>query len=113
MSTELDKLRQSALAPAEEASRPPVPYAGEAFNSFFTFRYSRTEVSTQGGRLNVKMKETRFQDGKLTLEECEGSLDREAYDAVVREAQTQFFNQVGSLMRMFYLPFGGRGRNDE
>jgi hypothetical protein len=111
MSRELDRLRQAIIdAPKREVADPVgpvVPYSHT--NSFFTFRYSYTEISLQGGDLNVKMKETRFQDGKLVSEECEGTLDRNAYDAVVREAQQQFLNQVGSLMKLFFLPFSGGG----
>lgn len=108
MGTELDKLRQSMLAAAEDATHSPVPFTRR--NSFFSFRYSCTEVSSQGGNLNVKMQETRFQDGKLTSEECEGTLDRGAYEAVVREAQNQFLNQIGNFMKLFYLPFASRDR---
>lgn len=109
MSRELDRLRDSMIAQAEQDSAQfPVPF-GKA-NSFFSFRYSRTEISSYGGHFNVKMKETRYQDGKLVSEECEGSLDRDAYDAMVREAQSQFFNQIGDFIRLLYLPFSGRDR---
>jgi hypothetical protein len=112
MSKELDKLRQSMMTAADDAARSPVPFSRT--NSFFSFRYSCTEISSQGGNLNVKMKETRFQDGKLTSEECEGTLDRGAYDAVVREAQHQFLDQIAGFMKLFYLPFaGGDRRHDE
>jgi hypothetical protein len=109
MSRELDKLRQSIINAAEQdTKRVPVPLARPG--SLFNFRYSYTEVSSHGGNLNVRMKQTQFQDGKLTSEECEGTLDRRAYDAVTREAQEEFLNQVGQLMRLFWLPFSGRGR---
>lgn len=108
MSRELDKVKQSMVTAAEDAAHSPVPIARP--NSFFSFRYSYTEVSSQGGNLNVKMRETRFQDGKLVSEECEGMLDRNAYDAVIREAQQQFLNQIGNFFKLFYLPFSGRDR---
>jgi hypothetical protein len=114
-SEELDKVRQSAITAAnQDTVRFPVPF-GVPFgvpiagtNSFFSFRYSCTEISSEGGNLHVKTRETRYQDGKLTSEECEGMLDRNAYDNMVREAQNQFVNQVGSLMKLFFLPFSGK-----
>jgi hypothetical protein len=109
MSRELDKLKHAIIdAPRQEVAHAAVPISSP--NSFFTFRYSRTEISSQGGNLSVKMKETRFQDGKLISEECEGTLDRNAYDNIVREAQQQFLNQVGSFMKLFFLPFSGGDR---
>lgn len=109
MSRELDKVRQSMVdAATQDSARFPVPR--DKPNSFFSFRYSCTEISSHGRHLNVKMKETRWQDGKLTSEECEGTLDRNAYDAVVRDAQNQFLSQIGSLVKLFYLPFFGGGR---
>jgi hypothetical protein len=109
MSRELDTLRRDIIdAPKRDAVDPVAPHARS--NAFFTFRYSYTEISSRGGDLSVKMKETRFQDGKLVSEECEGTLDRDAYDAVVREAQQQFLNQAASFMKVFFLPFSGGGR---
>lgn len=109
MSRELDQLKHSIMeAPRREIAEPVVPFT--PFSSFFSFRYSRTEISSQGKHLSVKMQETRFEDGKLVSEECEGTINRDAYDAVVREAQQQFMNQLGGLMKLFFLPFSGGDR---
>lgn len=109
MSRELDRLRDSMIAAVDQDSMQfPVPLGKT--NSFFSFRYSRTEISSHGGNFNVKMKETRYQNGKLVSEECEGTLDPNAYDAMIRETQSQFLNQIGDLVRLFYLPFTGRDR---
>lgn len=127
MSRELDKVRnternreRNALVTADERDRTertnyPAPWtpAGN-WGSFFTFRYSSTEIFSEGGDIHVKSRETRYQDGRLTSEEYEGTLDRRAYDRVVSEAQGYFLNQVGNFVKMLYSPFSSRsGRNGE
>ena len=68
--------------------------------SFFSFRYSSTEVSLVDGKTCVKSRHARFEDGKLTSEAFEGELDRSAYDQMVAKAQGHFWR---SLSR--FLPF--------
>jgi hypothetical protein len=112
MSKELDTIK-TAITPAanQDAGDYLLPLTSR--NAFFSFRYSYTEVSSQGGNLHVRRKDTRFVGGKLISEECEGTLDRAAYDNAVREAQSYFLNQMANFMQMF-LPFhGGHRRRDE
>ncbi|HJV54280.1 MAG TPA: hypothetical protein VJ652_22640 [Noviherbaspirillum sp.] len=85
--------------------QPPHPW-----NSFFTFRYSYTEVSAHGGDAHVKRRETRFEDGKFITEECEGTVGRDAYDRMVEQTQQMFIEQMNQAMKMFYLPFGASRR---
>lgn len=66
---------------------------------FFSFRYSYTEFSSQGGRTRVKAKQTRLEDGKLSTEAFEGELDGNAYDEVVHHAQQQVLGQTAWLLR--------------
>ena len=66
---------------------------------FFSFRYSSTEVSMVDGRTRVKLRQARFEDGKLTSEAFEGELDRSAYDQAVGEAQRHFWTLS------LFLPF--------
>ena len=108
MRRELDKLRNvPSTLDAHDAEQLSVPLASpmQQFGKLFTFRYSFTEIFTQDGDLHVRMKETRYQDGKLTSEECEGTLDGRAYDRMVEEAQTYFLNQTAGFMRMLVTPF--------
>lgn len=110
MSRELERVR-NAIVPADEERREDLPAPFSAFarpSGFFTFRYSSTEVFSEGGQLHVKMRETRYQDGRLTSEECEGTVDRQAYDRMVSEAQGYFLNQMADLVKLFFLPFSGR-----
>lgn len=81
--------------------------------SFFTFRYSYTEISAQGGDAHVKHRETRFEDGKFVTEECEGTVDRAAYDRMVDQTQQYFVDQMNLAMKMFFLPFGSSRRNTD
>lgn len=122
MGTELDRVRQSAndaLVTREDKSlteprgmiSPWAPPRG-----FFTFRYSSTEIFSEGGNLHVKMRETRYEDGRLKSEECEGTVDRQAYNQMVSEAQGYFLNQVANLTRLLFAPLlslSSRRRQDE
>ena len=109
MSTELDRVRKSVndalktreggeLADPRTIVSPWSPPKG-----FFTFRYSSTEIFSEGGNLHVKMRETRYEDGRLKSEECEGTLDRQAYN----------LNQVANFTRLLFLPFARGRRHDE
>jgi hypothetical protein len=109
MSRELDKLR-TGLIPRDEKDRANVPAPFSQPSGFFTFRYSSTEIFSQGGNLHVKMKETSYQDGRLKSEECEGTLDQQAYNRMVSEAQSYFLNQATGFLRLLYAPFAARGR---
>ena len=108
MSTELDKVKRSAddaLITREEARLPQFPSPWSPPNGFFTFRYSSTEIYSQGDHLHVKMRETRYEDGRLKSEECEGTLDRQAYQQMVNEAQGYFLNQMVGVARLMLAPF--------
>ena len=109
MSRELDRVR-NAVAPVEEdkGRSLPAPFTATIPSGFFTFRYSSTEVYSQDGNLHVKMKETRFQDGRITSEECEGTVDQQVYDRMISEAQGYFLNQMAGFVKLFFAPFSGR-----
>jgi hypothetical protein len=112
MSRELDKFRAGRIArkdnDGEDRANMPVPLSKPS--GFFTFRYSSTEIFSQGGELHVKMKETTYQDGRLKSEECEGTLDRRAYDRMVSDAQVYFLNQAAGFLRLLFAPLSSRGR---
>ncbi|HJV86139.1 MAG TPA: hypothetical protein VJ698_11760 [Noviherbaspirillum sp.] len=114
MSRELEKLR-GTFFPVEQSRTPEtrVPAPMPRPSGFFTFRYSSTEIYSEGGKLHVKMTETRYQDGRLKSEECEGTLERDAYERMVSEAQGYFLNQMTNFVRLFYLPFSRGRRHDE
>jgi hypothetical protein len=82
-------------------------------NSFFTFRYSFTEISPVGGKAHVKSRQARFEDGKLTTETFEGDVDRAAYDRMVGDAQRHFLDQTARFLKSFWLlPFSRNPRSD-
>lgn len=115
MNRALDIFRQALWQLTEEQPRrQPAPLTPpDPWNAMFTFRYSYTEISAQGGDAHVKRRETRFEDGKFVTEECEGTVGRDAYDRMVEQTQQVFIEQMNQAMKMFYLPFAPRGRRDE
>lgn len=121
MGTELDKLRQGtkdALAPRDSGSLTDPLHIASPWSpprSFFTFRYSSTEIFSEGDNLHVRLRETRYEDGRLKSEECEGTLDRQAYNQVMSEAQGFFLNQVANFTRLLLAPLlpPSRRRHDE
>ena len=84
-------------------------------NPFFSFRYSYKEISAFGGMTHVKSKEMRFEDGKLTSEAFEGTLGRDAYDDMVRQAQRHFLNQTALFLKSLslFLPFSTKQPLDD
>ena len=107
MSRELETVRRNrnALDTRDEQESNLAPWAQPgSWSSFITFRYSSTEIYSQDGDIHVRTRQTRYQDGKLTSEECEGLLDRRAYERVVSETQAYFLNQVGSLVKLLFSP---------
>lgn len=107
MSREIDKVRDKALEPFDDTQERGYPLGWPRMSGMFTFRYSSTEIFSEGGNLHVKMKETRYEDGRIKSEECEGTLDRQAYDRMVDEAQGYLLNQMANFVKLLYSPFSG------
>jgi len=62
-----------------------------------SFRYSYRELSSQDGKTHIKAKECRFEDGKFTTEEFEGTTGPDAYiDAV--SAMHRLVQQQAALL---------------
>lgn len=93
-----ESARHGAWPPAQQS---PFNMPG----GFVTFRYVSTEVFSQSGQVHVKMRETRYQDGRLSSQECEGSINRDAYQRMISEAQSQFLNQMVGVARLLLGPF--------
>ncbi|HEY0843729.1 MAG TPA: hypothetical protein VGE12_00050 [Noviherbaspirillum sp.] len=103
-----------ALVDAPDISDQPLAWPkSSGFSGMFTFRYSCTEIYSQDGNIHVRSKQTRYQDGRLTSEECEGTLDGRAYDRMVSEAQGLFLSQLGNFMKLLYAPFAARSRRHD
>ena|SRR5512144_1599209 len=97
MATYPVKAKKRAL---QKSRNDDVVVAEPARTSFFSFRYSSTEISMVGGKTCIKSRRARFEDGKLTSEAFEGELDRSAYDQMVGQARRYF---LGALA--LFLPF--------
>jgi hypothetical protein len=81
---------------------------------FFSFRYSYTEMSVQGGKAHVKSRKARFEDGKLTSEAFEAELDRNLYDRSMSDAQYFFAHQTALFLKSLslFLPFSRKNTPD-
>ena len=98
--TELEDAKESAVTAVRAAEG----------HSFFSFRYSYKEVSLADGKTRIRAKEHRFQDGKLTSEEFEGTMDGAVYEDAVKQTQDFVVGQISSVLRLFsaLLPFSSR-----
>jgi len=109
MSAHLVKRAQRALREIDTNAVAVMPPA----NPFFTFRYSRTEVSAVGGKAHIKSRQTCLEDGKLTTETFEGDIDRTAYDSMVGDAQRHFLDQTALFLKsLWLLPFSRNPPSD-
>lgn len=106
MSGQLQKFVNNLLATIEDNSRR-YPASLSPMDSMFTFRYTRTEISAQGGQAQVRHRETRFENGQVVTEQCEGTIDRAAYDRMVEQNRQMFAAQMEQMMR-WWLPFWGK-----
>jgi len=79
---------------------PPAPRSG----AFFSFRYSYTEVSSQGGRTRVKAQQPRLEDGKPSTEAFESELGGPVYDELVRPTQQHVLDQITWFLRLLGAP---------
>ena len=67
---------------------------------FFSFHYSYTEVSLQGGRTQLKRREARMVDGKLSTESFDGELAPGVFEQMLAHWQR--------LALSWLLPFSRR-----
>ena len=101
------------VVPAERHAVAPLdPPPG--FGGFFSFHYTRTEITSQGGRTQVRARSTRLQDGRLTSESFEGELDGRAHGNALRDAERQVLEQAARLLNPFswLLPWPRGGRRE-
>jgi hypothetical protein len=92
-------------APRAVAPADPQP----SFGGFFSFHYTRTEISSQGGRTHVRTRTASLQDGRLTSESFEGELDARAHVDAVRAAEREVLEQAARLLNPFSWLLRSRG----
>ena len=108
MSGELQKFVDNMLTTIEDGSRrAPAPLS--PVDSLFSFRYVRTEISTQNGQAQVRHRDTRFENGRMVTEQFEGGVDPAVVDRMAEQSRQMFAAQVEQMMR-WWLPFWGRGK---
>ena len=101
---DLQRTGQSAL-PAVRESRGP---------GFFSFRYSYREISSSGGQTRIRAREHRFEDGKLSSEEFEGTMDGGVYEDAVKQTRDFVTAQVSSVLGLIcaFMPFSSRPKDE-
>jgi hypothetical protein len=97
------------------AARSPTLPAVTSAKSTFSFRYSFTELSAHGGDASLRHREARLENGKLTSESFEGSIDRTVYEQLVGRVHEQVLHQTQMMLRslFWFLPAARTGRRDE
>jgi hypothetical protein len=109
------KRRKAEIRNAEDPSYEVLaPEQRDSFGPFFSFSFSHTEMSLQGGRARVKSRSARFEDGKLETQTFEGELDRRAFDEFVDQSQRLVAQQASMFLRSlsWFLPFAGKRKTD-
>src|SRR5262249_55460874 len=102
-------LGKRALRARRRATLPTIEAVGPD-NPFFSFRYSSTQMSAEGGRGRGKTKNARHETGELAPGGLDGEFERSAYDRMLSEAQRHILGQAGLLARWF-LPFLASSRD--
>jgi hypothetical protein len=105
---ELDKISKAWLPAVDDEA--DIPWSAHHAGSF---RYSRTELSLHAGQAWFRHQETRYENGRLTHEECEATLDDDVCERMVEESRRALQKQVAQAMKLALLPFSlwrdGRG----
>lgn len=68
-----------------------------------SFRYSYRQLSSLDGKTHVKAKECRFEDGKFTTEEFEGTTGPDAYSDAVSAMHRLVQQQAALLLQPLSL----------
>lgn len=101
----ITRARKQALREAKPKAAGAIVEATPRANAFFSFQYSYTELSSQGGKTRLKSRKASLRDGKLSAESFEGELGRDAYEQVVGEVQRRIAEQALLWLRAWpWLP---------
>ena len=84
-------------------------------NSLMSFHYSYSEISSQGNKAFMKSKKASFENGKLTSESFEGTMDRNAYSQMMTQAQNLMQSQTNLFLNSLslLLPFQNRQQKNK
>jgi hypothetical protein len=107
-------LAKAGTTDLQEGSHSVLPTVRESRgHGFFSFRYSYKEISLSGGQTRIRAKEHRFEDGKLSSEELEATMDEGVHQDAVEQTRDLVVAQVGSVLKLFsaFLPFPSRSRD--
>lgn len=86
------------------ASSPSVPLFFNPFlnRGFFSFRYSYQEMSSVKGQTHVFSREYRYENGKLSSEEFEGTTDGIVHEKAVQNMQSLVANSMDFFVKSFF-----------
>lgn len=104
------QIRRGEHLPVQRDDDLPELLRDSPVAGMFSFRYSCTEVYSRDGQMHVRMKQSEYRDGRLRTEECEGTLDRQAAQRMMVEAQQQFLTQAFGFARLLLAPLLGASR---
>ncbi len=85
------------------SSLPGNPFLFNSYlsSSFVSFRYSYREMSAANGKTSVRGRQYRYENGKLSSEEFEGTVAGAVYEQAMRNMQ----NLVADSVTMFFKSF--------
>jgi hypothetical protein len=116
------EIAEQAADPDQEivtssTSLPANPFLSNPFlrGGFFSFRYSYREMSSLNGKTHVRGHQYRYENGKLSSEEFEGTADGAVYDQAVKNMQNLAADSMNLFFRSFasLLPTSSRNKDKQ
>lgn len=106
--------RDRAQPPADRAAGRDVAVAAEPPRAipFLSFSFTLTELTTQGGRTQVRSRQVRLEDGRLSQASFEGTLGEQVFDDAVRDARRRATDLLGAMFAPFAWLLGAPPRRD-
>lgn len=78
-----------------ESTSPVTAWQNPFFGGgFFQFRCSYGEITSENGKSHVRFREQRFENGKISSQEFEGTAGPEVYEKAAEEMQDLAFKTV-------------------
>jgi len=68
---------------------------------FLGFHYSCSEMTAHGDRAHVRARKASLENGKLTMENFEGTMDRVVFDQAAERAQAFMLGQTRQFLNLF------------
>lgn len=84
-------------------------------SGFFSFTYTYRELSNSDGKTQMRGQQVRYENGKLSSEEFEGTGDARVYDQAVESMQNLVVDSMNIFLSTFsaMLPMNSRKRDQD